>query len=582
MRKNLHHILFVTATIFSFLSSNAQCYEQLKGHGLYLFSPVTTRLSSYKQVSGKHWGDSVYKSCPAIGPVYWKWVAPAYIVEPGAAIYAAHSGILRVHTTGGNNFANDACWIDGGEISTAYFHMFSSVSTNQWVYAGQRIGTVIPRKDTTFIYFSIRMSNAICPTMQRATLPAAGDKNCMCGVDPVWPEYFVNPAGWSIYYDYNDTDPKTKLSVNISPAWTGKWSFDNGQTWLNSGESVAGLPQKYYKIIFKEKKEWKTPLPIEVKSTDTKSEFDFSVTYESEKYVPVITAIINPKPVITSNIVDSSSLLAAFDSIRKKASDSSYAAVRSLFYKAFNDSLKSKISNIESEQKKVENKNRLLFIVLPLALLLGLGLIAFYFQYHRLRKQKKHVEELQKELHHRVRNNLSIISALIDESDKGVDAELHTKELESRIKSIGFVHEQLYQQNDITKLNLQLFLEKLCNNLVNTFGDKEKVAYQVNAPLLIETKLATQLALVTAELITNSLKYSIKSGIQQSIRISAKLLSDQKITIAVADNGKGFPEGFDSSLINSYGIRMIKGLIKQMKGEIKFYNSNGSCAEFTF
>ena len=565
---------------FAFLycsHSYSQCYEQLKGQGLYLFSPVKTKLTLYKPLPGREWGDSVYDKCRLFGPVYWKRVAPGYIVEPGSAIYAAHSGILRVHTTGANPFGNDACWIDGTELSTAYFHIYPSVTTNQYVYAGQRIGTVIPRSDTTFFYFNIRMAKPMYPTIQRATLPAQGGENCKCYVDPVWPEYFVNPTERYIYWYYNDSDPKTKLSVRITPSWVGKWSFDDGKTWLNSGETVTGLPQKYYKIIFQERLEWKTPLPIEVASTDAKPEFDFPVTYEPEKYIPeIITTRSVP------DFVDSSSILAAFDSVRRNAYDSSYTALKEVIYKTFNDSLKSKISHIETAQKKEENKNKILFIVLPLVLLLGLGLIAFYFQYNRLKKQKRYVEELQKELHHRVRNNLGIISGLIDASIVNENTSIPSKDLESRINSIGFVHEQLYQQDDISALNLQDFLKKLCDNLVITYAKDKEVICNVDAPLMIETKLATQVALVISELVTNSLKHYTIPNKTLEVEIKARLTEQRKISITVTDNGEGFPSSFNKSKSNTYGLKMIKGLIKQIRGEINFSNNKGAVTEITF
>ncbi len=577
MSKILSAIFIFYSTFFYCSPTYSQCYEQLKGQGLYLFSPVKTKLTLYKTLPGREWGDSIYDKCRLFGPVYWKRVAPGYIVEPGSAIYAAHSGILRVHTTGANPFGNDACWIDGTEISTAYFHIYPSVTTNQFVHAGQRIGTVIPRSDTTYFYFNIRMAKPMYPTIQRATIPAQGGENCKCFVDPVWPEYFVNPTERYIYWYYNDSEPKTQLSVKITPSWVGKWSFDNGKTWLNSGETVTGIPQKYYKIIFQERSEWKTPLPIEVSSTDAKAEFDFSVTYESEKIIPQIITTQS-----SFNFIDSSTILAAFDSVRRIAYDSSYTALREVIYRTFNDSLKSKISHIESAQKKEENKNKILFFAIPLALLLGLCLIAFYFQYYRLKKQKRYVEELQKELHHRVRNNLGIISGLIDASIVNESSSIPSKDLESRINSIGFVHEQLYQQDDISALNLQDFLKKLCDNLVNTYFKNKEIFYKVDAPLMIETKLATQVALVISELVTNSLKHFDIPNKTLEIEIKARLTEQKKIFITIRDNGIGFPTGFNKSKSNSYGLQMIKGLIKQIRGEINFRNNNGAITEITF
>lgn len=558
-----------------------QCYEQQNGNGLYLFSPVTTRLSVYKNLTGLKYGDTWNRKSSTFCPGNWRMVASSFILQPGASIYAAQNGILRVFTTGGNSFANDACWIDAGEFSTAYFNINPSVATNQYVYAGQKIGTVITRPDTTYFYFSIRKAKPSSPTMERAFLPINDKKNCKCQGDPIWPENFVNPSDWSIYYDYNDSDPKTRISVTIKPSWVGKWSFDNGKTWLLSGETVSGLPQKYYKLIFQERKDWKTPLPIEINSTDTKSEYNLSVDYESEKYFSTedLAKIHNSN--VNNPFVDSISILAAFDSVKKKAYDLSYSQLRSVIYRTFTDSLRSKIADIEHKQKIEESKNSLLFIVLPIAALLSIGIIIFYFQYMQLRKRKKHVEELQKELHHRVRNNLSIVSALVDEFTHDQSNKINAKELESRINSIGFVHEQLYQQKDITKLDLQTFLENLCENLISTFSGNRNIEYKIDAHLSIETKQTTQLALVLAELITNSLKHGFKATANPKIIITASCLNGNKVKIIVSDNGTGFPDNFNS-LSKNYGIKMVYGLVKQIKGEIKFYNENGALNELIF
>ncbi|MBN8675319.1 MAG: hypothetical protein J0L56_14400 [Chitinophagales bacterium] len=567
---------YLAITLNLYFAGQCQCYEQLRGQGLYLYSPVKTKLTKYKPLIGKEWGDSVLSKCAGVGTIFWKRVAPGYVLEPGTPIYAAHSGILRVHTTGGNPEPYDACWIDGENISTAYFHIYPSAYSTQYVYAGQRIGTVIPRKDTTYMYFSIRMAKPIHPTMKRGSLPLTGDKDCLCYIDPVWPEYFVNPTEWAINWDYNDSEPKTTLSVNITPSWLGKWSFDNGKTWLKSGESVNGLPQKYYKIIFKDIPEWDTPVPLEISSTDAKSNYSFTVTYQlqiKEKTFPIQQA--------QSSIIDSNQLFNLLDSTKEAAYDSSYQALRNVIYNTFNDSPKSKISKIEDDQKRSAYKDRILFTVLPISLLLGIGLILGYFQYVKIKKQKKYVENLQKELHHRVRNNLGIITALIDEANKNPGSAIQTKDLEARINSISFVHELLYQQDDTTVLNLQSFLEKLCDHLISSYSSHKKTLCEINAHISIPAEQSTQLALIIAELITNSLKHGKKGNGILKIKINSEIINN-KIKIIVADNGVGFIDFFKSSKSGNYGILMVKGLVKQINGNVRFYNNEGAIAEFTF
>ncbi|MDE3145225.1 MAG: hypothetical protein KGL19_13800, partial [Bacteroidota bacterium] len=562
----LRKLILLHLVFFIFYNSSlGQCYTQLTGQGLYLFSPLKNKVTNYKIVHGRDWGDSTLSKCPSYGPVYWKRVAPAYIVERGTAIYAAHSGILRVFTSGGSPESNDACWIDAGNMSTAYFFLYCSVATNQYVYAGQRIGTVMPRSDTAFIYFSIRMSKPMTPTMARASIPAAGDKNCMCYIDPVWPEYFVNPAEWRIYWYYNDSEPRTKISVNISPSWVGKWSFDNGQTWLNSGETVTGLPQKYYKIIFNERAKWKTPLPIEIEATDTKSDFDLLATYENENM---------SSDTAKKNMIDSAVFLKAIDSVKRSPSKISFDAIE--------DSFNNKLDKLEINQQKAESATKISLLFIALFTIAVVAGILLFFQFKKIKEQKRYVEDLHKELHHRIRNNLGIIAALIDASDTTGNRASSVKDLENRIQSISLVHEQLYQHDDVTKLHLQEFLEKIGDNVINAYKKDAHVKYTVDASLIIETKLATQLALVIVELITNSLKHGINGQEILQIHISAKLLENKKIAITYNDNGIGFPKDFDAAKSTGYGLQMINGLIKQMQGKITYSNNNGAYVEFIF
>lgn len=214
-------------------------------------------------------------------------------------------------------------------------------------------------------------------------------------------------------------------------------------------------------------------------------------------------------------------------------------------------------------------------------ILLGLFIIALIFRCLKIKRQKRILVELQKELHHRISNNLGVISAFINTAVRDRDKIISAKDLESRIESISLIHEQLYQQKDVTKLNLHEFLQKLCDNLIRVYHPNKNTVYDINVPLKIKTKLASPIALVITEIITNSLKHGSLSGIDLKVSIEAKL-STQRIQMTIADNGKGFMQDFNLSNPSSYGIQMIKGLIKQIKGEIKFYNNNGATVQLIF
>jgi two-component sensor histidine kinase len=224
----------------------------------------------------------------------------------------------------------------------------------------------------------------------------------------------------------------------------------------------------------------------------------------------------------------------------------------------------------------------LLYSSFSLLILLSIALFLFYNQNQKLKYQKRNIEDLQKELHHRIRNNLAIISGLIDASAIKEESTILSKDLKSRIMSISFVHEYLYQQDDVTKLNLQNFVEKIMENLIVTYSNNNKVLFEINANILIDTRMATQLALIITELLTNSLKHGYKKEYALKISVAAKLLNDTKTELVISDNGPGLSPKCQQQNGDSYGLKMVLGLIRQIKGEIFFSNINGSNTRLIF
>ena len=572
-------IIFVAVT----QTAITQCYPENTGQGLFLYSPVKTKLTLYKPLLGKEWGDTTYRNCAGFGPMIYRKTVPGYIVEPGSVIYAAHSGIIRIFTSGGNDETNDAAWIDGVDFTTSYFNVYFSVASNQYIYAGQRIGTVIPRKDTSYIYFGIRYAKAEQPTMKRVGLPVSGDNKspCSCYIDPVWPEHFVNPTSWNIHWDYNNSEPHTNITVKIKPINIGKWSFDEGKTWLGNGESVKNLPQKYYKIIFKDYEGFGTPLPLEINADDSKAQFAYEIQYQSTDKVSMGLNQDKKPESNNSMLVDSSSFLKAIDDARRRSYDSGYKELRGILYSTFNDSLRSKISAIEKEQEQNKRRSMILYLSVPLIIVTGLALVVLQNKNGKLKKEKEQVIDLQKELHHRVRNNLGVILGLLDASTKSGTNTLDARDLENKIKSISLVHEKLYSQNASQEIDLQDFIENLCSHILGTYRSNDSVDIKVEAPLLMQSNLATQLGLIVSELFTNALKHSKPKSGKLLVSIKASKNEDKSITVSVSDNGMGFTIDPNCTEIKSYGIRMVKGLIKQLRGKVDFINDNGAKVVFS-
>jgi len=196
-------------------------------------------------------------------------------------------------------------------------------------------------------------------------------------------------------------------------------------------------------------------------------------------------------------------------------------------------------------------------------------------------------EILLKEIHHRVKNNLQTISSILTMQcaslmdDKAKAAVL---EIQSRVHSIALVHQKLYQNNNLDKVELKGFIEGLCQQIKILFGERSKcVSVSVNLPeMFIETDVAVPLGLILNELITNSLKYAFPEGCAGEICIWVDTTADSlKLNkLVYSDTGKGLPSSEYLNSSQTLGLRMVKILSRQIGADIGY--SNIDCSQFTF
>lgn len=223
-----------------------------------------------------------------------------------------------------------------------------------------------------------------------------------------------------------------------------------------------------------------------------------------------------------------------------------------------------------------ENKRKWYFALGLLVALLTLGVFIFY--YKRNQEQKTVIENLQKDLHHRVKNNLAIIDALIDDIKDEFDNEkFKTKltELQNRIDSINEVHSQLYLNTDITNLKLKKYVEKLANNVQQSFAKENIVIKQdIDNALKLNVDKSFPVGLIINEFLTNSFKYAFDDDKKGIVTVSI-IEKAQTYLLTLSDNGKGFPKDFDISKLDSFGLDVMKLLSKQLKGTFLLDGTNG-------
>ncbi|MCG8635086.1 MAG: PAS domain S-box protein [Desulfobacterales bacterium] len=200
-----------------------------------------------------------------------------------------------------------------------------------------------------------------------------------------------------------------------------------------------------------------------------------------------------------------------------------------------------------------------------------------------LQKALKEKESLLREIHHRVKNNLQVVSSLLClQSRKVYDkktADIFHK-TETRVRAMALVHEILYQSDDFSDIRLQHYLERLLDHLVLIYaGGATLPDIKIRTgDVILNTEQAIPCGLVVTELVTNSLKYAVPAGPRLSISICAHTEREGELAMTVADNGRCPPEDLDPAGAATLGLSLVTGLIReQLEGRFKLDLENGVC-----
>ncbi len=196
-------------------------------------------------------------------------------------------------------------------------------------------------------------------------------------------------------------------------------------------------------------------------------------------------------------------------------------------------------------------------------------------------------EVLLKEIHHRVKNNLHIISNLLDlQSDYIEDEkvlELFT-DSQNRIQTMALIHEQLYQSKDLGKIDFSEYIHTLIDNLLCSYSNIGGIINPIInlEPITLNLETAIPCGLIINELVTNSLKYAFPNGENGEIAIELNQDEQEKIYLTIRDNGIGIPADFDWQNSSSLGLKLVRILSKQLKAEIEFDGSQGTVVSLRF
>jgi two-component sensor histidine kinase len=196
-------------------------------------------------------------------------------------------------------------------------------------------------------------------------------------------------------------------------------------------------------------------------------------------------------------------------------------------------------------------------------------------------------EMLLKEIHHRVKNNLQVISSLLYLQARQVEDEEMFKmfqESQHRVRSMALVHERLYQTGDLASVDLTDYLQRLASYLLRSYrGTSHPISLNVNAePIALSIDVAVPCGLIVNELVSNSLKHAFPDGQEGEITIELGMDPEGRCRLVVGDNGLGLPEDLDFRNTDSLGLRLVNTLVDQLEGTIELDRRKGTRFTISF
>ena len=208
----------------------------------------------------------------------------------------------------------------------------------------------------------------------------------------------------------------------------------------------------------------------------------------------------------------------------------------------------------------------------------------------RLKSSLNEKKILIKEIHHRVKNNMQIITSLLNLQIQHLDGEeivaaTVLKESQNRVRSMAMIHEKLYLSKDFTHIRFEDYIKRLLSDLLysyNTNLDQVKLVVDVeDVNLNMET--AVPCGLIISELISNSLKYAFPEEKKGQIKVSLQQVpQDPRFILTVADDGVGLPPDLDLKNITTLGLELVYNLTQQIDGEIELDCSQGTKFKIRF
>ena len=195
-------------------------------------------------------------------------------------------------------------------------------------------------------------------------------------------------------------------------------------------------------------------------------------------------------------------------------------------------------------------------------------------------------EQLLREIHNRVKNNMQIISSLLNLQTHNVKDKKFLAlitESRNRINSMALVHEMLYATTDFSTIKFKDYTKILCKSIYQSYKKPDmQVNFLIHIPfnISLEKDIMIHLGMILNEIISNSLKYAFENN--EGIISISLMQTDSKYSLSVQDNGKGLSQGFNQEKDGHLGMQLIKMLIEQLNGTVKMESKSGVAYKIGF
>ncbi|HBK89866.1 MAG TPA: sensor histidine kinase [Cyclobacteriaceae bacterium] len=264
------------------------------------------------------------------------------------------------------------------------------------------------------------------------------------------------------------------------------------------------------------------------------------------------------------------------------------------------------LSVLRSDQQLAQTKQRQIIFII--ALVAGFVLLILLYRNYRLKqksaqklellvaelsgknslldKRNEEIELLLKEVHHRVKNNLEMVSGLLALQAAKIEspsAQAVMQSSQNRVISMGIVHQKLYQKGNLAAIEMKDYFQNLADNILDAFNETHRIKIGCEMPPIeLDIDTAVPVGLITNELLTNALKYAFTEKDNGEIKISLqRTVHENELELCVADNGIGKPTN-GTAKGTGFGTELINLLVRQLEGRLSVENGHGTQVRISF